>query len=67
MQFYKNKNYGLLVEEKELNNKLFALILEIYREKTKINNILLCQRQYSDKNVYNNISKILKEIINEKN
>ena len=65
--YYKNKNYGFLVEEKDLNNKLFELILEIYREKTNINKILLSQSQYSDKNVYNNISKILKEIINEKN
>ena len=65
--YYENKNYGLLVEEKDINDKLFKLILEIYREKTKINNILLSQRQYSDKNVYNDISKILKEIINEKN
>ena len=65
--FYQNKNLSFLIEEKDLNKKLLQLIMEIYQDQSILDNILKNQRQYSDKNVYNNIDQALKEIINEKN
>ena len=40
---------------------------EIYDNSSLIDKISLNQRQYSDKNVYNNIDQVLKNIIDEKN
>ena len=65
--FYQNKNLSFLIEEKDLNKKLLQLIREIYQDQSILDNIIKNQRQYSDKNVYNNIDQVLKEIINEKN
>ena len=65
--YYQRKNLGFLIEEKDLNEKLFLLIKEIHRNISLIDKIKINQRQYSDKNVYNNINKALKEILNEKN
>ena len=65
--FYQNKNLSFLIEEKDLNKKLLQLIREIYQDQSILDNIVKNQRQYSDKNVYNNIDQALKEIINEKN
>ena len=65
--YYERKNYGFLIEEKDLNLRLFHFIKDIYRDNSKLNKIILNQRQYSDKNVYQNIDKVLKIVINEKN
>ncbi len=65
--FYEKKNFSFLVEEKDINEKMFNLIKDIQENKSKITNILKNQRQYSDKKVYNNINHILKELIDEKN
>ena len=65
--FYQNKNLAMLIEEKDLNDKLFYLIRDIHQNNLLLTNIKKNQRQYSDKNVYNNIDKILKKIFNEKN
>ena len=65
--FYQSKNLSFLIEEKDLNKKLLQLIREIYQDQSILDNIVKNQRQYSDKNVYNNIDQALKEIINEKN
>ena len=65
--FYKNKNLSFLIEEKDLNDKLFFLIRDIYKNSSILGKIILNQSQYSDKTVYKNIKKILKNIINEKN
>ena len=65
--YYQNKNLGLLVEEKDLNDKLLYHIKDICENNSIISSIKLKQRQHSDKNVYNNIDQELKKIINEKN
>ncbi len=65
--FYKNKDFAFIIEEKDLENKLLSLIEKIYKNKSLLIEIKNNQRQYSDKNVYNNVSTILKDIINEKN
>ena len=65
--YYERKNFGFLIEEKDLNLRLFHFIKDIYRDNSKLNKIILNQRQYSDKNVYQNVDKALKIVINEKN
>ena len=65
--FYKKKNFGFLVEEKELNDKLPSIIKDIYENTLMLNQIILNQSQYSDKNVYKKINHILEKIIDEKN
>ncbi len=65
--YYENKNFSFLIEEKDLNDKLFPLIKEIHKNILILQKIKRNQRQYSDKNVYDNISKLMKEIFNEKN
>ena len=65
--YYQRKNFSLLIEEKDLNEKLLKIIKDIHENNTILNKIRQNQRQYSDKNVYNNINQLLKEIMNEKN
>ena len=50
-----------------MDEKIFKIIKDIYENKLKIVNISENQRQYSDKKVYNNINKVLKDLIDEKN
>ena len=64
--FYRNRQLSFLVQEKDLNADLFNLIKDIYQNKQLLDNIKKNQRQYSDKNVYNNINQVIKKIINEK-
>ena len=58
---------GFLIEEKELKNKLFDLLKEIHDNNSILDTIQQKQKQYSDKYVYENINRVLKEITYEKN
>ena len=64
--FYKKNNLAFLIEEKDLSNKLFDLLKDIYDNKAKLKDIEDNQKRFSDKNVYNKINEALKDIINEK-
>ena len=64
--YYENKNFSFLVEEKEINNKLGNLLKKIYNDVSILQKLSRNQSQYSDKNVYNNINKALKKILDEK-
>ena len=66
-EFYESKKFSLLIEEKDLNLKLLKHIENIHNNSSILDKIIENQRQHSDKNVYKNIDKILKEILNEKN
>tara|TARA_B100000902_G_scaffold388798_1_gene435010 strand:- start:8925 stop:10019 length:1095 start_codon:yes stop_codon:yes gene_type:complete len=66
-KFYQKKGYGYLLEEKDINNKLYDLITSIFEDKFLIKNILYNQRQYSDKNIFRNLNTQIEKIINEKN
>ena len=66
-EFYYKRGYGFLLEEKDIKNKLFDLIKNIFEEKDLIRNILSNQRQYSDKDIYKNLNTQIKKIIDEKN
>ena len=65
--YYKKKGFAYLVEEKDLNDKLYDLIKSIYKDKSLIKNILVNQSKYSDKNIFENIGAHLEKIIDEKN
>jgi len=65
--FYEKKNFGFLIEEKDLDNKLFNLIKSLYENKTLIEKIITNQSQYSDKNTFQDINTEIEKIIDEKN
>ena len=66
-EYYASKGFGFLIEEKDVNYKLFDLIKTIYVDNSLIKKILASQRQYSDKNTFKNIESHLERIVNEKN
>tara|TARA_X000001036_G_scaffold318320_1_gene296739 strand:- start:2238 stop:3338 length:1101 start_codon:yes stop_codon:yes gene_type:complete len=63
--YYEKKGYSYLVEEKDLNKKLFQLIKKISEDRSLLVQIIKKQRQYSDKSVYENIDKQINKIIND--
>ena len=65
-EYYASKGFGFLIEEKDVNYKLFDLIKSIYADNSLIKKILASQRQYSDKNTFKNIESHLERIVNEK-
>jgi len=65
--FYEKKGFGILMEEKDIKKKLYNLIFSIFKDKSLINNILSNQRQYSDKDIYQNLNTEIEKILNEKN
>ena len=67
LNFTKKKKFSYLIEEKDLNEKLLKLIKEIYKNNSLLFNIKENQKQYSDKNVYQNVDREIKKIIYEKN
>ena len=67
MRFFIKKKLSFLLEEKNLNERLFYLLKEIYDDGSILHKIKNNQRQLSDKNVYKNINEVLKQVINEKN
>ena len=64
--YYEKNGYSYLIEEKDLDIKLFKLIEKVSKDKSLLTKITAKQRQYSDKSVYENINEQLKKIINEK-
>ena len=66
-EFYAKKGYGYLLEETNIENKLYNLIYSIFNDKSLLNNILSNQRQYSDKDIFNNLIVQIEKILNEKN
>ena len=58
---------SLLVEEIDIDTKRYDLIKDIHENPSIISSIVENQRLFSDKNVYNNINQVLKDIVNEKN
>ncbi len=63
---YEKNGYSYLIEEKDLNTKLFLLIKKISEDISLLSQIIMKQRQHSDKSVYENIDKQINKIINEK-
>jgi UDP-N-acetylglucosamine--N-acetylmuramyl-(pentapeptide) pyrophosphoryl-undecaprenol N-acetylglucosamine transferase len=65
--YYKNKGFGHLIDEKEIDDKLYDFIKSSFKDKSIIENFLKAQSQYSDKDVFKNINIHIEKIINEKN
>ena len=61
-EFYSKKGYGIFLEEKEIKNKLFDLIVSTLNDKSILNSILLNQRQHSDKDVFENLNSQIEKI-----
>ncbi len=66
-QFYSKKGYGYLLEEKDIKSNLLTMIKSFFEDKSLIKNMILKQEQYSDKNIFSNLSSQLEKIIYEKN
>ena len=66
-RYYQKKKMAFTIQENDLQKNLQGLIKKIYRDINLLNEITNNQRQHSDKNVYDNIDKILKESFYEKN
>ena len=66
-KFYFKKGYGYLLEEKDIKIKLFDLIFSTFNDKSFIDSILANQRQYSDKDIFENLNIRIQKILNEKN
>ena len=66
-KFYKKKGMCFLLEEKNISEDLYKLISTNFKDNTKLNSIILNQRQYSDKDVFNKLNFNIEKIINEKN
>tara|TARA_Y100000768_G_scaffold362985_1_gene322227 strand:- start:341 stop:1423 length:1083 start_codon:yes stop_codon:yes gene_type:complete len=61
-EFFKKKNMGFLVEEIDIEKKLFALINSFNKDKSILSRITINQKKYNDKDVYKKIEKSLEEI-----
>ena len=66
-EFYSKKGYGIFLEEKDIKNKLYDLIVSTFNDKSKLYSILSNQRQYSDKDIFKNLNIQIENILNEKN
>ncbi|MDC0164676.1 UDP-N-acetylglucosamine--N-acetylmuramyl-(pentapeptide) pyrophosphoryl-undecaprenol N-acetylglucosamine transferase [Candidatus Pelagibacter bacterium] len=66
-EFFSKKGYGYLLEERDIQNKLYDLINLIYKDKSLINKILSNQKQHSDKDIFKNLDTQIEKILNEKN
>tara|TARA_X000000950_G_scaffold166734_1_gene203591 strand:- start:16 stop:1110 length:1095 start_codon:yes stop_codon:yes gene_type:complete len=66
-KFYSKRGYGNFLEEKDIKNKLYDLIVSIFNDKTMLKSILLNQKQYSDKDIFKNLHIYIEKILNEKN
>lgn len=60
-QYFNKKGYGIMIEERNLRNKLFDLLHSIHEDKSVINSIKQNQNKHTDKNVFDIINK---EILN---
>ena len=66
-EFYQKKGYGYLLEEKDINCKLYDLINNIFKDQSLVEKILSRQRQYSDKEIFKNLINQIEKIVNDKN
>ena len=55
------------MEEKDIKDKLYNLIISIFNDKSSLENILLKQKNYSDKDIFKNLDILIDKISNEKN
>ena len=66
-EFYSKNGYGYFLEEQDIKNKLYNLIVSTFNDKSMLDKILLNQRQYSDENIFENLNDQIEKILNERN
>ena len=64
-QYFIKKGFGILVEEKDIKNKLFELLRSINKDKSILKSIEENQKKYSDKNVFTIIGKEINKLFYE--
>ena len=64
-QYFMRKGYGFMVEEKDINSKLFDLLHSIHKDKSMLKLIKTNQQKYSDKNVFTILKKEILKIFYE--
>ncbi len=64
-QYFMKKGFGIMVEEKDMEKKLFNLLQSIHKDKSRLNLIKANQYKHSDKNVFINIEKEIKKLFYE--
>lgn len=64
-QYFKKKGYAIMIEERDLRNKLFDLLHLIHEDKSIINSIKQNQNKHTDKNVFDIINKEIKNLFYE--
>ena len=66
-EFYSKKGYGYFLEEKDIKDKLYNLIVSIFNNKSMLDSIISNQKQHSDKDIFENLNNQIEKILNEKN
>ena len=64
-EYFVEKGFGIMVEEKDLKLKLFNLLQSIHQDKSMLNSIKINQKKHSDKNVFMIIEKEIKKLFYE--
>ena len=66
-KFFQERSLCYLMEEQDIEEKLFLLIKSIYEDKSILDQVVIKQKKHSDLNVFDNVKKNLKEFFNETN
>ena len=64
-QYFSEKGFSLLVEEKDIKNKLFNLLELIHKDKSMLKTIETNQKKHSDKNVFVIVNKEITKLFYE--
>ena len=62
LNILKKKKFGFLIEEIDIEKKLFVLINFFNKDRSVLSKIIINQKRYNDKDVYKKIEKSLEEI-----
>tara|TARA_B100000029_G_scaffold407437_1_gene408367 strand:+ start:2851 stop:3948 length:1098 start_codon:yes stop_codon:yes gene_type:complete len=65
--YFKDKGYCFLLEEKSVSNKLFEILIDLNKDERKL--FLMKERmtEHSDKDTVSKIEKLIEKILNEQN
>ena len=66
-KYFEKKGYSFLINEKELEEKLYPLINSIHKDKSILYQVIEKQKTYTDKFVFKKIDEEIKKILDEKN
>ena len=64
-KYFEEKGFGIMIEEKDIDNKLFKLLQSIHQDKSMLKSIESNQNKYSDEMVFKNIIKEITKLFYE--